>query len=132
MLLNLVLVAAGGALGAVLRFVIANLIEQLSSPNVHTFPFGTLTVNLIGCLLIGIGATYMMGPQAVLREPFRLLVIVGLLGGFTTFSTFGLESVELFNEEKWTWLAVYVLASNVGGLLLVWLGWSVTMRFSDV
>ena len=132
MFLNLVLVAAGGAMGAVLRFSIAGLVERLSSPDVYRFPFGTLSVNLIGCLLIGIGATYMMGPQAVLREPYRFLLLVGLLGGFTTFSTFGLESIELLYQKKWAWLFVYVLASNIGGLLLVWLGWSVTTRFSDV
>ncbi len=114
--LNMLLVALGGATGSVLRFVVSTLaVEWLGG----RFPWGTLAVNIVGSAAIGLAG------GAGLAGEWRLLLVTGVLGGFTTFSAFSLETGLLF-ERAW-WLAVlYVLASLTLGLaafaLCFWLG----------
>lgn len=87
----------------------------------HTFPLGTLAVNLIGCLLIGVLASA-LNRQALLQEQYRLALNVGLLGGFTTFSAFSLDTLTLLQSGR-LWLALLNVGGNViGGLLAVWFG----------
>jgi len=128
MLTNVALIACGGAFGAVMRFLIANATERLVSGRAAAaFPVGTLTVNLVGCMLIGIGAAFLTGADdAAAKEPWRMLLLVGVLGGFTTFSTFGLETVTLLQERQWMLAIMYVLASNIGGIGLVFAAFRVT------
>ena len=128
MLLNVVLVGCGGAIGAVGRYIIADLAQRIAPRSLELFPAGTLSVNLIGCLLIGVAAAYFAGPNLV-REEWRLFLLVGILGGFTTFSTFGLETFELLNERQWTWAAIYIVGSNLGGFLAVFIGYRLTESF---
>ena len=85
------------------------------------FPVGTLTVNLVGCLLMGILAT-VFGQLADLSETLRLAVMVGFLGGFTTFSSFGLDTIRLLEDGRIGAAITYVLMSNVMGILAVWMG----------
>jgi CrcB protein len=80
------------------------------------FPTGTLTVNLIGCLIIG--ALAGLNNTHSLSENTRLLLFTGLLGGFTTFSSFSNETVQLLRTGHHLWAALYVVASNAGGFLL--------------
>lgn len=103
--MNTALVMLGGALGAAARY-------HLGGAFGRGFPWGTLAVNLIGCFLIAIVAARFAG-----GEPWRLFLAVGVLGGFTTFSAFALETVELIGGGRIMPALGYVLASVVGGLL---------------
>lgn len=111
------LVALGGAIGAVLRFAVAAALSSRSA----TFPTGTLAINLVGCLLIGLCAGY-AGGKLVTDDAARALLVSGFLGGFTTFSAFGLETQKLLAGGQSVTAVGYVLLSNVGGIALVWIG----------
>ncbi|MGY8752480.1 MAG: fluoride efflux transporter CrcB [Phycisphaerales bacterium] len=110
-------VALGGGLGAVLRYVVANIGQSWTPAD---FPLGTLFVNIIGCALIGFIAALLIGPLSQHREFLRLILIVGVLGGFTTFSTFALDTFELFEDGRIRQAVMYVVLSNVFGLLTAW------------
>lgn len=121
-------VALGGGTGAVARYVVAGLGQRLTD---GVFPLGTLVVNLAGCGAIGVAAGLFAGP-AIVREEVRLAVMVGFLGGFTTFSTYGYETFALLAERAW-WPALGNLAvSNLAGLLAVWLGYRVAAAWQGV
>ena len=115
---KLLFIALGGAAGAVARYLVAVQAQRLT-PSV--FPLGTLSVNVLGCLLIGLLGTLFAGP-VIVREEYRFLLLVGFLGGFTTFSTFGYETLALAADREWWLAAGNVLASNVLGLAAVWAG----------
>ncbi len=120
---KLVFIAIGGSVGAVARYLLAGWGQRLTETS---FPLGTLVVNVVGCLGIGVLAALFAGP-AIVREEYRLAILVGFLGGFTTFSTFGYESFALLSEREW-WLAgANVVASNLLGLLAVFLGYRATV-----
>lgn len=109
--------AAGGALGSLSRYWVGTIASPLAKQ--VGFPFGTLTVNLIGCLLIGI---YFGVHARGLPDFTRLLLVVGFLGGFTTFSSFSYETVELIQGAQFGLALVNVLVQCSLGLLLVWVG----------
>lgn len=115
--MNLTLaVAAGGALGSVLRFWAARLTHALVAT---TFPLGTLLVNVIGSVLIGLLYVWLV-ERTGSRAELRAFLIVGVLGGFTTFSSFSLETVNLVAQSDWMRAVTNVLASVVlclGGCL---------------
>lgn len=118
---HLLFIGLGGAAGAVGRYLLFVLIED----HAHTdFPLGTLCVNVLGCFLIGLLGTTIGGADHPLNPGLRLALIVGLLGGFTTFSTFGLETFELLLGGQHAKAALYVLASNALGLGAVWAGYA--------
>jgi CrcB protein len=124
--MKLLLIAFGGALGSVLRyFVVATAHKHTAAATVrafgHAFPLGTLAVNLIGCLLIGVVAA-MFNRNLLPHEPYRLALTVGVLGGFTTFSAFGLDTVTLLQHGH-SWLALAnILANVLLGLMAVSVG----------
>lgn len=106
---------AGGC-GALGRYVVAGWVQRFSS---GWFPLGTLTVNVLGCAALGFLASLLTGPM-LMREEYRVAVLVGLLGGFTTFSTYSWETIGLA-EENQHWLAVAnILANNLLGLAFAW------------
>lgn len=109
-------VAFGGAIGAVLRFALS---VRIGAALGGEFPFGTLAVNFIGCFAIGALSPIVGGPTA---DPGRLFLIVGVLGGFTTFSAFGYESLELIERGALGAAAGYAALSVVGGVGLAALG----------
>lgn len=116
---NLPLIALGGALGALARYLAGGAVHRLF-PAV-AFPVGTLAVNVLGCLLIGFlgglaEARHGMGPEA------RGFLLVGLLGGFTTFSSFGYETLALARDAEMGRALLNVAASVVLGLAAVWAG----------
>lgn len=116
---NALWVGCGGFAGSVLRYGLSGLVQRQLP--LSTFPYGTLAVNLTGCLVIGCvaglaEARQLLGPGA------RTFVLVGVLGGFTTFSTFGYESLSLLREGEQTRAAANVLAHVALGLAAVWLG----------
>jgi CrcB protein len=116
---NLLLVMIGGAAGAGLRWEFGRLALGRLGPG---FPWGTLGVNLIGGLLMGLLAGALAAEGGVDR-PLWLLLAVGLLGGFTTFSAFSLDLFEMLGRGRFASAAVYVAASVLGSLLLLALGW---------
>ena len=110
------LIFLAGGCGSLMRYTVAGCAQRLSA---GTFPFGTLTVNVIGCAAIGFLAPLLTGP-VLIREEYRLAILVGLLGGFTTFSTYGWETIGLADDGQ-RWLAVVnILASNLLGLAAAW------------
>lgn len=110
-----VMVGAGAIIGVIARYTITNLAKQtLPGP----FPIGTLLINLTGCLIIGVMQTLFLELMTVRREA-QLFVSVGLCGGFTTFSTFSVETVQLIRHGH-AWVALgYQASSLAGGILAV-------------
>jgi CrcB protein len=117
--MKLFYIALGGAIGSVLRYLIQGWVQRSTS---DTFPTGTLAVNLLGCLVIGVLSAFFAGPHLI-REHHRLGLTVGVIGGFTTFSTFALESFMLANDSQWRYALANMVASCVLGFLGVWLGY---------
>lgn len=100
-------VAIGGAAGSVARYLLGGLIQERSG---SSFPLGTLAVNVIGAVLIGLVMEYSLTNAATPRE-LRVLLVTGFCGGFTTFSAFSWETVQLIREGSLSRAAVYVAAS---------------------
>jgi CrcB protein len=117
-----VLIAAGGALGAVARYVLSGWVQQASGS--ATFPIGTLAVNVLGCFVIGV-LSQLAESRGLLTPRSRAFLVVGILGGFTTFSSFANESMNLLRADEGLAAALNVGGSVVLGLLAVWLGRSV-------
>lgn len=115
--MNIVAVAFGGALGAVCRYLLSKLLSEHGS---NYIPLGTVTVNLLGSFLIG----FLFEAFAVyeVRPAVRLFLTTGFLGGFTTFSTYALESVSLIRERQYTRGFLDIAVHNVLGLVMVILG----------
>jgi CrcB protein len=125
-LLKPTLIFLGAGTGGLLRWWIGNLLQHWYGP---TFPVGTMLVNITGCLAIGFLAAFWAESTGV-REEVRLAVLVGVLGGYTTFSTFGRESLELIQDGQWWRVGVYVIGSVVLGLLAVWIGAALAGRIA--
>jgi CrcB protein len=115
---NLLWVMLGGAVGSGARYLVAGSLMKEASTR---FPYGTLTVNLVGCLLIGVLATVFAEATGA-RPELRLVWVVGVLGGFTTFSSFGLETLQLINQGRVASAVLYVLLSTLVGLGLAYAG----------
>lgn len=118
-----VLIAAGGAFGSVLRYALQGWVQRLVNGG---FPLGTLAVNVLGCLVLGFLAAAFTGP-VLIREEYRVGLTIGVLGGFTTFSTFGLETFNLTNDGQFRLALANVLLSVGLGFAAVWAGF----RFSE-
>jgi len=116
-MLQFILVAVGGAIGSLLRYYVGLSAVRVAGPN---FPWGTLTVNIVGCFLIGLIAE-MITLKYGEAVPLRLLLITGFLGGFTTFSAFFLDTIVLMENGNVAGAVVYVVAS-VGISLVAVLG----------
>lgn len=121
---KLLLIALGGGIGSVLRFLIASNIGKLFG---QAFFWGTLSVNLIGSFLIGIA--WALFESNLEHDNFRLFIMIGLLGGFTTFSAFSLESLNLFRSGEIKTAISYILLSNLGGISLAFLGFYIVKLF---
>ena len=124
MLYKAILVFLGSGVGGLLRYVLSGLIQSWWGP---TFPIGTLIVNVSGCLAIGFLAAMMTGP-VIVREEYRIAILIGLLGGYTTFSSFGRETMALVNDREWLYAALNVVLSNLLGLVAVWAGAAISAR----
>ena len=117
-MLNALIVAAGGALGALCRYITVFLTQIFMGSQ---FPFGTLIVNSFGSLCIGFIMTLfvdrMMG-----TEVLRLFLVVGFLGGFTTFSSFTWETLSLYQNGQWFYALTNIILNNVLGIFMLILG----------
>jgi len=116
--LQLIAIAVGGAVGALLRFVMSNGVYKVLG---REFPYGTLAVNVLGSLFIGILFILLVEKLAVAAE-WRAGLVIGLLGAFTTFSTFSLETFTLLEDGAFLKAGVNVLLSVVLCLAATWLG----------
>lgn len=128
MITKLMFVALGGGVGSVLRYLMAGWAQNASNA---LFPIGTLLVNVLGCLAIGVLAGVFAGP-VLIREEYRIALLVGLVGGFTTFSTFGFETVSLLSDGQAGRAVLNVVLSNGLGLVAVWLGYRLAQRWVGV
>ena len=127
-MLKLILIALGGSAGALMRYVVSGWGQALVG---GWFPLGTLVVNVVGCLVIGAAGAYFAGPQLV-REEYRLALLVGVLGAFTTFSTFGWETLSLVRDGEMKLALANVLLTNALALLAVWIGYRLTESWFGV
>ena len=109
------IVAFGGALGSVLRFGIQKWLNL-------SFPFGTLTINLLGCFIAG---WLMSALIKGMSEQSFLFLMTGFCGGFTTFSAFSSESIQLLLADRWIQFCLYTMISVAGGLLSTFLAYKI-------
>lgn len=126
-MLNFLLIAIGGAIGSVLRYSVSAVDYKLSK---GIFPVSTLIVNLVGCLIIGF--LWGLSERIIISPNIRNFIFIGLLGGFTTFSSFGLESFNLFRDGELRIAVINILANNLLGISLVFAGFSaarITLNF---
>jgi CrcB protein len=112
MLQKVLLIALAGALGTLARFGLGGLVQRCVSP---TFPYGTLTVNLIGCFLFGLLWALALERYSISSET-RSILLIGFMGAFTTFSTYVAETGNLLADAQWTTASVNIIVQNVGGL----------------
>lgn len=115
---GLLYVAVGGAVGSVARYLLSVWIQ---SSVLSVFPFATFIINLLGCLLIGVFCG-LADRHIFINNSLKLLLVTGLCGGFTTFSTFSEESLSLVRQDHILYAALYVTSSVCLGILMVYLG----------
>jgi CrcB protein len=115
---NLLLVALGGSLGSVARFLCQKYIYVWHP---HPFPFGTFMVNIVGCFLIGLFYAWAEKGQLLTPE-WRIFLATGFCGGFTTFSSFAFENISLLRNGEITHFLLYCAGSVVLGILACWVG----------
>ena len=120
---SFLLVFLGGGLGSALRYLVASVMNQYSK----VLPFGTFTVNILGCLLIGIILGYTQR-ENTLTSNQTLLLATGFCGGFTTFSAFANENLELIKNGEIFNFSVYTIGSILVGVLAVFIGFYLTNR----
>jgi CrcB protein len=118
-LTQLALVGAGGFLGAIARYSLSGLAYR--SGSFAGFPYATLLVNVVGCLAIGLLAG-LAEHRFVLGTNARLFLMIGFLGGFTTFSTFGYETMMLVRDTEWFKAMLNAVLHLVLGVVAVWIG----------
>ncbi|MEO6848473.1 MAG: fluoride efflux transporter CrcB [Chthoniobacterales bacterium] len=120
-LLSAIVIFLGGGLGSVLRFFISLWIGQRFG---ETFPVGTIAVNVTGCFIIGFLAIIFGTEGRLMVHPLtRMFFLIGILGGFTTFSSFSLQTLMLARDQQWLAALGNVLLSVVLCLIGVWLGY---------
>ncbi len=119
-LVQLALVGCGGFLGSAARFALGGVVQRWFP--MSTFPWGTLTVNVVGCLVIGVLGG-LMELRQVLGPSQRIFLLIGVLGGFTTFSTFAYETLGLVHGAEFARALVNAGAHLLLGLVAVWVGY---------
>lgn len=122
MIKNILLVGLGGGIGSIARYITQ---RWFAATYIHSFPWGTFAVNIAGCFLIGLfwGLSF---KSFEANESWKLFLMTGLCGGFTTFSAFTLEGIGLIKEQKLALFFSYVAASVVLGLLATYVGMKIT------
>ncbi|MDW7773225.1 MAG: fluoride efflux transporter CrcB [Desulfobulbaceae bacterium] len=112
-------IGLGGFIGAILRYLISGWVQDRSGS--VAFPYGTLSVNLIGCFIIGL-LTLLVETRSFFSVETRSFILIGLLGSFTTFSTFGIETLTLIRSGRLDMAAFYAGLHLVAGVAMVWVG----------
>lgn len=122
-MLKIIIIGLGGCIGAIFRYLVAGGVHTLIKT--ATFPLGTMTVNVVGCLLIGIGGGLMESRQLFSPE-WRAFLFIGILGSFTTFSTFSLETFNLARDGQWLSSVGNLGFSLILGLVAVLAGYTLS------
>lgn len=121
-MINLLLVGCGGFVGSVLRYLVGHAVHALLR---HTaFPYGTLTANVLGCFFIGL-LSGLASQHSLLSAQTRLFLFTGVLGGFTTFSTFSFDTFNMLNAgdpQTVPWAILHIFAHVLLGLFAVYIG----------
>lgn len=122
-MLNLLLAGLGGLIGSMMRYLLNNWIYHLS--DYPEFPYGVMVINIIGCLFIGF-----LSGLAETREAFtpevRIFLFIGILGGFTTFSSFGYDTFGLLRDGQFFYAILNILGQVFLGLIAVWGGYTLS------
>lgn len=116
---NIVLVGLGGCIGSIGRYVVSGWVYHVSGT--PSFPWGTAVVNIVGCFVIG-ALTGLADVRQVMGPEARAFALIGVLGGFTTFSTFGYETISLLRDGQSGLALANVGLQVIAGLVAVWLG----------
>jgi len=127
-MLNVFIVGLGGIVGAISRYLIEDFVKYISGGVI--FPYGTLTVNLIGCLIIGI-LFALIDSFSLLGIKARLFFITGILGALTTFSSFGWDTFNLLNHGYHFIGVLNILVEVIFGFLAVWVGYVIVKVISS-
>ncbi|WP_180675637.1 fluoride efflux transporter CrcB [Helicobacter sp. 11S03491-1] len=124
--MEFIFVMIGGAIGSILRYLLGKILP-LKFLIWSVFPLGTFGVNLLGSFLIGLFSCLII--QKGLGNEWRVFVIVGILGGFTTFSSFSLDAFMMINQKEYFKAIFYILSTNILGLLFLGIGWVLAKSF---
>ena len=117
---KLILIGLAGFIGTLSRYWLSGVVARRYG---ETFPMGTLLVNLVGCFLVGL-LFYLLQERFLVNQTVRTVILIGFLGGFTTFSSFGLQTFTLLQDGEFGLAALNILGANVIGLVLVWAGYT--------
>jgi fluoride exporter len=118
-LIRLGVIGAGGCVGSVLRYLVSGWVQDRSGS--ITIPYGTVAVNLSGCFVIGL-LSWLVEARSMFSPETRAFLLIGLLGGFTTFSTFGNETMNLLRSGRVEIAMLYAGVQVVVGVAMVWFG----------
>ncbi|MBS1597647.1 MAG: fluoride efflux transporter CrcB [Bacteroidetes bacterium] len=121
---NILLVGLGGGLGSIARY----LCQKMLAWYAHSFPTGTFLVNILGCFLIGLFYA-LAEKQNFLNPEWRLLLMTGFCGGYTTFSTFALENIMLYRNGEFLYLGLYITGSVLLGIAATFCGMFILKLF---
>lgn len=119
MILNYFYVMAGAAIGGLLRYFVADVVQRNSK---IIFPFGTLTVNILGSFLLGF-IIFFLGEREIISPEIRLFLTVGVCGGFTTFSTFSYETLALLQAAEFLWATYNILLNVILSIVAIYLAY---------
>jgi CrcB protein len=114
-----ILIGLAGLAGTLLRYWLAGFVARQYG---EAFPWGTMAVNLIGCFITG-AVFYLTEERFLISPAVRTVVLIGLLGGFTTFSSYGLQTFTLLRDGEFGMATLNVAVSNVVGLMMLWVGY---------
>ena len=117
-------IGVGGFIGGILRYLLSQFIQ---TKFLSTFPFGTLGVNIIGCLVIGL--VYGLSDRGNLTQEWRLFLATGICGGFTTFSAFSNETFGMLRDGQYVYAVTYITVSVIFGVLATFSGFSIIKLF---
>ena len=120
-----ILIGVAGLIGTLLRYWLSGFVARQTG---ESFPWGTLFVNIVGCLIAG-AVFHLMEERALVNPTFRAVVMIGLLGGFTTFSSYGLQTFTLLRDGAFGLATLNLVVSNVLGLFMVWAGYGLAKAF---
>ena len=121
-MMKTILIGLAGLLGTLLRYWLAGLVSRQYG---ESFPWGTMAVNLIGCFLAGV-IFHVTEERFLVNPTLRTIILIGLLGGFTTFSSYGLQTFSLLRDGQLGLATLNVTISNLLGVVMVWAGYVLT------
>ncbi len=122
-MIQAILIGIGGFAGALTRYGVSGFLQELARQNGRMiFPYGTLAVNILGCLMLGL-VNRLAEERFHISPEIRLAITIGFFGGLTTFSTFAFETFSLMSQGHWVRAAANFFLQNALGLFAVWAGY---------